>query len=70
MPPHSSQAFKVLQSRAVQCSFSSVFHVSRAGGPEKQARDFENVFKAFVCIPVALMGGVGYFQFFLGREDA
>ena len=60
MSPAQRAAFQVLQRRAIQCSFSSVFHVARAGGSRGQAREFENVFLMGVGAPVALMGALGY----------
>ena len=60
----SSSAYRVLQRRAIQCSFSSVFHVSRAGGSAKQAETFENIFLLGVGVPVFGMGVLGYLKFF------
>lgn len=49
-------AARVLQKRAVQCSFSSVFHLRKAGMEGRQAKQVENVFIGVVAVPLAFMG--------------
>ena len=57
--PLASAANKVLQTRALQCSFSSVFHLRRAGMCHKDADFVENLFVATVGVPIAIMGATG-----------
>ena len=54
----SAAAKTILQRRAIQCSFSSVFHV-KSTGSYKQGKEFENIFIKFVGLPIVLMGSVG-----------
>ena len=54
-----SPAAKVLQARALQCSFSSVFHLQRAGMDRKQAKFLENMFLGAVGGPLLVMGATG-----------
>eukprot|EP00588_Corethron_pennatum_P032585 CAMPEP_0194341414 /NCGR_PEP_ID=MMETSP0171-20130528/89660_1 /TAXON_ID=218684 /ORGANISM="Corethron pennatum, Strain L29A3" /LENGTH=66 /DNA_ID=CAMNT_0039106761 /DNA_START=139 /DNA_END=339 /DNA_ORIENTATION=- len=54
-----SPAARVLQRRALQCSFSSVFHLRASGMPAAAATEAENVFVAVVGVPLGLMGAVG-----------
>jgi hypothetical protein len=49
----------VLQQRALQCSFSSVFHLRRAGMKEEQAKFVENMFVGAVGGPLFLLGTAG-----------
>ena len=54
-----SAARQVLRTRALQCSFSSVFHLRRAGMNAKDATYIENLFIFSVGVPivVGLTGG-------------
>jgi hypothetical protein len=54
-----SAAAKVLQARALQCSFSSVFHLRRAGMSKQDADFCENLFIGAVGVPLALTGLAG-----------
>ena len=54
-----STAHRVLQSRAVQCSFSSVFHLRRAGMDPKESKFIEQLFITCVGLPLALLGAAG-----------
>jgi hypothetical protein len=54
-----SPAAKLLQRRAIQCSFSSVFYLRSSGMPAPQARLCENVFLGAVGVPLALLGVTG-----------
>jgi hypothetical protein len=56
MPPAVSAAHKVLRTRALQCSFSSVFHLRNAGMPAPQAKQIENMFVGTVGLPLVVMG--------------
>ena len=58
LPPPSA-ARCVLQTRALQCSFSSVFHLRRAGMNKKDADFVENLFVASVGLPLVAIGGFG-----------
>jgi hypothetical protein len=55
----SSIARQVLQTRALQCSFSSVFHLRRAGMNTNDANYIENLFIFTVGVPIALIGVTG-----------
>lgn len=63
-----SAAGKVLRTRALQCSFSSVFHLRRAGMEKKDADFVENLFVATVAAPIALIGGAGFFAMMLRKD--
>jgi hypothetical protein len=52
----SSAAGQVLRSRALQCSFSSVFHLRRAGMDQRDASFIENLFIGTVGMPLVLLG--------------
>jgi hypothetical protein len=54
-----SAARQVLQTRALQCSFSSVFHLRRAGMNAKDATFIENLFIITVGVPVVIIGLTG-----------
>lgn len=58
-----SSARQVLQRRAIQCSFSSVFHLRNcsAGGTSamKEAKNAERIFFRAVALPVYAMGVIG-----------
>ena len=43
--PPSAAALNVLQRRAIQCSFSSVFHIRKANGGEKESQAAKTIFK-------------------------
>ncbi len=67
----SSSARQILQRRAIQCSFSSVFHLrntvitnstadkKQAAAAMKQVKDVERIFITAVAMPVYFMGFVG-----------
>ena len=62
----SSSARQILQRRAIQCSFSSVFHLrntvvnnSTDKTAIKQVKDVERIFITAVALPVYFMGFVG-----------
>lgn len=54
-----SAAGQVLRSRALQCSFSSVFHLRRAGMNQRDATFVENLFIGTVGVPLAMLGFAG-----------
>lgn len=54
-----SAARQVLRTRALQCSFSSVFHLRRAGMNAKDANYIENLFIVTVGVPIAIIGLTG-----------
>jgi hypothetical protein len=56
-----SAAAKVLRIRALQCSFSSVFHLRQAGMNPKDATFIENLFCATVGLPLVLTGATGLY---------
>lgn len=58
-----SSARQVLQRRAIQCSFSSVFHLRNCAGSEpnamKEAKNAERIFFRAVALPMYFMGFIG-----------
>ena len=64
-----SSAEKVLQRRAIQCSFSSVFHIRNANGGKitQESRNAERIFTRAVAWPLGVMGLLGGAAF-LKRE--
>ena len=55
-----STAGKILQRRAIQCSFSSIFHLRNVRGAcKEEAEQVERIFTAAVAVPLGLMGTVG-----------
>eukprot|EP00568_Trieres_chinensis_P001060 CAMPEP_0183307740 /NCGR_PEP_ID=MMETSP0160_2-20130417/19131_1 /TAXON_ID=2839 ORGANISM="Odontella Sinensis, Strain Grunow 1884" /NCGR_SAMPLE_ID=MMETSP0160_2 /ASSEMBLY_ACC=CAM_ASM_000250 /LENGTH=120 /DNA_ID=CAMNT_0025471401 /DNA_START=159 /DNA_END=522 /DNA_ORIENTATION=+ len=54
-----SKAARVLQRRAIQCSFSSVFHLRNGGMGHKEAKEAERLFLTAVGLPLGLMGAAG-----------
>jgi hypothetical protein len=52
-----SAARRVIQARALQCSFSSVFHLRSAG--MKEAAEAERLFLVAIGIPMAALGASG-----------
>ena len=70
----SSAAQTVLQRRAIQCSFSSVFHIRNANGGAitKESQTAEKIFTRAVAWPLCAMGilGGGVFlkRHFVGDE--
>ena len=58
-----SSARQVLQRRAIQCSFSSVFHLRNCADSGttamKEAKNAERIFFRAVAIPVYAMGVIG-----------
>mmetsp|Transcript_15280 Transcript_15280/g.20882 ORF Transcript_15280/g.20882 Transcript_15280/m.20882 type:complete len:81 (-) Transcript_15280:395-637(-) len=54
-----STAGKVLQRRAIQCSFSSVFHLKNSGMAYKESKEAEKIFLTAVALPLACMGFAG-----------
>lgn len=67
MPPSSSTAARMLQKRAVQCSFSSVYHLRSAGMDNKNATLAETIFLSVVGVPLAILGASGLW-FYSGKE--
>eukprot|EP00527_Entomoneis_sp_CCMP2396_P004352 CAMPEP_0198143338 /NCGR_PEP_ID=MMETSP1443-20131203/6547_1 /TAXON_ID=186043 /ORGANISM="Entomoneis sp., Strain CCMP2396" /LENGTH=77 /DNA_ID=CAMNT_0043806559 /DNA_START=30 /DNA_END=263 /DNA_ORIENTATION=+ len=63
MPPLSpSSAGQLLQRRALQCSFSSVFHLKNGGGMNpKDAKFAEDVFTGVVGVPIVLIALTGIY---------
>ena len=57
----SSAAQTVLQRRAIQCSFSSVFHIRNANGGAitKESKTAEKIFTRAVVWPLCVMGLFG-----------
>jgi hypothetical protein len=66
--PHSA-ARAVLQTRALQCSFSSIFHLKRAGMDIQQANFIENLFVGSVGVPLVIMGATGVVYSFFKTSD-
>jgi hypothetical protein len=66
----SVSAGQVLCTRALQCSFSSVFHLRRAGMNAKDATYIEHLFVATVGLPIALMGAAGLCRFLQNENNA
>ena len=65
-----SVAQKVLQNRALQCSFSSVFHIKKTATTAeamKEAKDVERIFLNAVGAPMVFMGILGAGAY-LGKE--
>lgn len=58
-----SAAFRTMSRRAIQCSFSSVFHLRKAGMKDAQAREVEAIFSKAVLGPLVLMGAAGALSF-------
>jgi hypothetical protein len=54
-----SVARQVLRTRALQCSFSSVFHLRRSGMNAKDATNIENLFIMTVGVPIVIIGLTG-----------
>ncbi len=56
-------AKKVLQNRAIQCSFTSVFHIKRTAGNNvealREAKQVEDIFLKAVGYPMFGMGFIG-----------
>lgn len=65
-----SPAYKVLQARALQCSFSSVFHLRRTGMDQKQAAFLENVFIGAVGGPLFVLGFTGFVAMNFSKRDS
>ena len=57
MSPPVSAAAALLARRSVQCSFSSVFHLRKAGMKEEDFQLMSKVFKGLVIAPMLLCGG-------------
>ena len=55
----SSAAAQTIQRRAIQCSFSSVFHLRNAGAGRKEAQEAERIFFNAVAVPMGIMGLIG-----------
>ena len=57
----SSSAAQTLQRRAIQCSFSSVFHIRNAnnGKLTKESQIAESIFIKSVAMPLFAMGFIG-----------
>ena len=56
-PQSYSAAQAILTRRSVQCSFSSIFHLQKAGMPAKDFQLLTKVFKGFVIVPLLVCGG-------------
>lgn len=69
MAPVTSAAHKVLRTRALQCSFTSVFHLRSAGMPAEQAKQLENMFVAAVGGPLMLLGLAGMVTCITNGDD-
>ena len=54
-----SAAAQTIQRRAIQCSFSSVFHLRNAGAGRKEAQEAERIFFNAVAVPMGIMGLIG-----------
>eukprot|EP00554_Chaetoceros_debilis_P016105 CAMPEP_0194118056 /NCGR_PEP_ID=MMETSP0150-20130528/33957_1 /TAXON_ID=122233 /ORGANISM="Chaetoceros debilis, Strain MM31A-1" /LENGTH=66 /DNA_ID=CAMNT_0038809301 /DNA_START=87 /DNA_END=287 /DNA_ORIENTATION=+ len=64
----STPAKAVLQNRALQCSFSSVFHIKKAANSAKafkEAREAEDIFLKAVGLPMVFMGSIGGISWFM-----
>lgn len=60
--PATATARKVLQNRALQCSFTSVFHIKKTATSVeamREAKAVESIFLRAVGLPMAAMGLVG-----------
>jgi len=60
MSAPASAARNILQRRALQCSFSSVFHLKDAGMGRQQANFIENLFLGSVGVPIVILGATGF----------
>eukprot|EP00551_Chaetoceros_affinis_P001192 CAMPEP_0203646412 /NCGR_PEP_ID=MMETSP0088-20131115/12994_1 /ASSEMBLY_ACC=CAM_ASM_001087 /TAXON_ID=426623 /ORGANISM="Chaetoceros affinis, Strain CCMP159" /LENGTH=75 /DNA_ID=CAMNT_0050503623 /DNA_START=8 /DNA_END=235 /DNA_ORIENTATION=- len=61
-PAAAASAKKVLQSRALQCSFTSVFHIQKTATNAqafREAKNVEDIFVKAVGLPMFAMGMVG-----------
>ncbi len=60
-----SSAQTVLQRRAIQCSFSSVFHIRNANGGKmtEESQTAERIFTRAVAWPLGVMGILGGYAF-------
>jgi hypothetical protein len=67
--PVNSAARRMIQRRALQCSFSSVFHLQKAGMEAGQAKEIENLFVATVGVPLVAIGASGVFFYAVKKED-
>lgn len=66
MSPSTTCTQKVLQNRAIQCSFTSVFHISKTTTTAKgwkEAKEAENIFIKAVVLPMSFMGLLGFGSF-------
>lgn len=61
-----SAAQTVLQRRAIQCSFSSVFHIRNANGGKitRESEMAEKIFIRAVAWPLCIMGGAVFLKRF------
>ena len=66
----SSSAAQTLQRRAIQCSFSSVFHIRNAnnGKITTESQIAESIFTKAVAWPLFAMGGIGAVVF-ISKDD-
>jgi hypothetical protein len=60
---------QVLRTRALQCSFSPVFHLRRAGMNIQDATYIENIFLFTVGLPIAIMGTAGALLSFANTDQ-
>jgi hypothetical protein len=56
----STAARRMIQRRALQCSFTSVFHLKDAGMGGPQAKQIENLFVGAVGVPLMILGATGF----------
>lgn len=55
-----SATAQILQRRAIQCSFSSIFHLRNSGVcGQREAAEAEKIFFRAVVVPLGIMGLVG-----------
>lgn len=59
-----SNAEKVLVSRATQCSFSSIFYLSKAGMNKNDFNRIKNVFKITIITPLLLSGSIASYYYY------
>jgi hypothetical protein len=64
-----SSSHNVLRTRALQCSFSSVYHLRRAGMSAKDADLVENIFACSVGLPLLCLGAAGLLALFRKEEN-
>ena len=71
MRPASARA--VLQNRALQCSFSSVFHIRKTATTAEslqEAKQVESIFLNAVGLPIAGMASIGAIVIIMKKEKS